>query len=66
MAAGVQNIERGIHKGLVKIISIKTQKLRPISRNKTLDYKKISSINIIVKSMNLRRNFAVFRSLEKN
>ena len=63
MAAGAQHIESGIHRGLVNIIKINTQKARPSSIRITLDYKKISNWNIIEKSVNFRRNFSKERTL---
>jgi hypothetical protein len=63
MAAGAQHIESGIHKGLVNIIKINTQKARPISISITLDCKRISNWNIIEKRVNFRRNFRKDRTL---
>ena len=64
MKAGSQQMERGIQSGLVKIIRMSIQKERPSNMKSTLDWRKISSINIMEKSMNLRRNLAVLRSLK--
>lgn len=40
---GTQKIDRGIHRGLVKMIRIRTQKASPSSIKRALDCKKISS-----------------------
>jgi len=63
MAAGAQQMERGIQRGLVNTISMSTQKARPSSISKTLDCRKISRKNIIVKSRNLSENLAILRAL---
>ena len=65
MAAGAQQIERVIHRGLVNIIKISTQNARPSSINITLDCKMISSWNIIEKSVNFSRNFNNERNLSR-
>lgn len=65
MAAGAQQMDRGIQRGLVNIIRIIAQKARPSKVSITLDCRKISSTNIIENSMNFRRNFASLRALEK-
>lgn len=43
MAAGAQQMDSGIHRGLVNIININTQNARPSSINITLDWRKISN-----------------------
>lgn len=63
MAAGAQQIERGIHRGLVNTMSMSTQKARPRSISMTLDCRKISRKKIMVKSMNFRENLAILRAL---
>ena len=65
MAAGAQQIDNGIHSGLVKIIKISTQKARPKSIKMTLDCKKISSWKIIEKRVNFSRNFRKDLNLQR-
>jgi hypothetical protein len=66
MAAGAQQIDKGIQSGLVKMIKIKTQNARPKSIKITLDCKKISSWKIIEKRVNFSKNFSRDRTLNQD
>jgi hypothetical protein len=57
IAAGAQQIDKGIQRGLVKIINIKTQKASPKSIKMTLDCRKISNWKIIENRVNFSKNF---------
>ena len=61
--AGAQHMESGIHKGLVKMKRINSQKHKPNKRNKTLLCKKISKRKIMENRENFKRNFAEVLSL---
>lgn len=63
MTAGDQHMTSGIQSGLVNMSKIRTQKDRPNSMSITLDYRKISRRKIIEKSINFKRNLAVFLAL---
>jgi hypothetical protein len=66
MAAGAHKIARGIHRGLVKIIRISTQKHRPINKYRRLDCRKISRMTIKENKRHLSKNFAVFLALNSS
>jgi hypothetical protein len=63
MAAGVQQMERGIQRGLVRRHRSRTQKQRKARRSTTLDCRRISRRKISEKRENFRANFAVYRTL---
>lgn len=64
IAAGAQQIDKGIHRGLVIIIRIRTQKQSPRSTRSKPNYKKSSKMIIIEKSQHFKSNFAVILALE--
>ena len=62
-AAGAQQIDRGIHNGLVSKTKKSTQRHSPRRIMMTLDCKNISSMKIMEKRLNLSRNLATCLSL---
>ena len=58
MAAGAQQTARRIHIGLVNTINTITQKASPSKVSITLDWRNISRMKIIEKSINLSMNLA--------
>ena len=64
-AAGAQQIERGIHRGLVRSTRKRTQRQRPKRIKRTLDWRKSSKRKIREKRLNFRRNLAVDRHLKR-
>ena len=56
--AGAQQSANGIHRGLVNMIKVSTQKTNPTITYSKLDYKKISRKIIIENSENFNSNLA--------
>ena len=64
MPAGAQHIDKGIHRGLVRITRNKSPIAQAMIRKSRLDWRKISKRTINEKSINFSMNLAVLLSLE--
>lgn len=65
IAAGAQQIESGIQRGLVSRNSRRSQKQSPARISTTLDCRKISSMKIMENSKNFSKNLAPYLDLLK-